>query len=57
MFMTKARKKVATLLVLSLLISLLLAAPAYASAADEAEQSAYDVYDWLWCATGYEDYC
>jgi hypothetical protein len=44
-------------LMLSLVMALFFAGPAYASASDEAQQSAYDAYDWVWCEAGYYDYC
>jgi hypothetical protein len=31
--------------------------PAYGSESDEALQTAYDAYGWLWCLSGYSDYC
>jgi hypothetical protein len=53
---TKARK-ITTMLLLSLAMALCFAVPAYASASGEAQQSAYDAYDWVWCEAGYSNYC
>ena len=54
--MTKARK-IAMLLMVSLVMALFFAVPAYASASDEAQESVYDAYDWVWCEAGYSSYC
>ena len=58
---TKGRK-LATLLVLLLVMALFYAAPAYATATDGAQETAqtasdWNAGDWLWCQVGYEDYC
>jgi hypothetical protein len=53
-------RKIATLLVLLLVMALLYPAPAYGSAYDEAAETAGTAEafsDWFWCSTGYEDYC
>ena len=59
--LTKGRK-IATLVVLLLVLALFCAAPAYATATDEAQETAqtasnWDAGDWFWCQLGYEDYC
>jgi hypothetical protein len=49
--------RIAVLMVALLIMALFFAAPAYASASDEAEQSANDAYNWVWCEAGYYNYC
>ena len=56
---TKGRK-IATLLMLWLVMALYCAAPAYASASEGAADtagSAETFNAWFWCSIGYEDYC
>ena len=62
--MTKARKKIAMMLVVSLVMAMFFTSPAYASASDEAvdtaDQAASDpngITDWFWCVAGYYEYC
>ena len=62
--MTKARKKIAMMLMVSLVMAMFFTPPAYASASDEAvdtaDQAASNpdsITDLFWCALGYYDYC
>ena len=50
--MAKSRKA-AVLVGLVLVMMLLFATPAYA----DGYEAAYDVSSWLWCTSGYDEYC
>jgi hypothetical protein len=50
--MAKSRKA-AVLVGLVLVMMLLFATPAYA----DGYEAAYDVSSWLWCTSGYSEYC